>query len=139
MTLSFQDGTEPLSDLDAHDWAMAIPIGEVVEKLVELLGSTTVAVIGGVKETRAVQQWTTGREPQRPHTLRFALQIGVMISTVAQRKVVQAWFHGGNPRLDDRVPMFMLRDEPLDEVQSPLLAAARAFALSLADHAPDHP
>ena len=115
-------------DLDAHDHAMAMPIGEVVCELVGLLGATTVAVLGGVGETRAVQQWMSGREPQRPHVLRFALQIGTMISSLADRDVARAWFHGANPRLGDEAPMLLLRNRSLNEVAGPLLAAARAFA-----------
>ena len=42
------------SDFEAHDYAVGLPIRQVVRELVEILGSTTVAVIGGVKETRAV-------------------------------------------------------------------------------------
>ena len=66
------------SDLSAHQHAMSIPVGEVVKELVGILGATTVAVIGGVKETRAVQQWCEGREPQRAHVLRFALQLACL-------------------------------------------------------------
>ena len=65
----------PRTDLSAHSHAMELPIADVVSELIDLLGATTVAVIGGVRETRAVQQWTNGREPQRQHVLRFALQL----------------------------------------------------------------
>ena len=116
------------SDNEAHTHAMSLPIGAVVRELVDLLGATTVAVIGGVTETRAVQQWMTGREPQRQHVLRFALQIATMIATETDREVAQAWFHGSNPRLGDRAPMFVLRTESLAESQASLLDAARAFA-----------
>jgi hypothetical protein len=116
------------TDFEAHDYAMGLPIRAVVAELIELLGATSVAVIGGVKETRAVQQWLVDREPQRQHVLRFALQIALMLTSVADREFARAWFHGANPRLDDRIPMIVLRDIPLEEVQRPLLAAARAFA-----------
>jgi hypothetical protein len=116
------------SDIEAHEYVVGLPIGDVVGELVELLGATTVAVIGGVKETRAVQQWMIDREPQRPHVLRFALQIAVMLARRADREFARAWFHAANPRLDDRIPMILLRDLPLDDVQRPLLNAARAFA-----------
>lgn len=116
------------SDVDAHDYVVGLPIREVVGELTDLLGATTVAVIGGVKETRAVQQWMIDREPQRPYVLRFALQIAVMLARRADREFARAWFHAANPRLDDRIPMILLRDLPLDDVQRPLLNAARAFA-----------
>jgi hypothetical protein len=116
-----------LSDSGAHQHAMSVPIADVVRELVGILGATTVAVIGNVKETRAVQQWIDGREPQRAHVLRFALQLARMLSSHDNREFAGAWFHGSNPYLDDRVPMLLLRAEPLSEIQGPLLRAARAF------------
>ncbi|MBV8531845.1 MAG: DUF2384 domain-containing protein [Candidatus Eremiobacteraeota bacterium] len=108
---------------------MGLATSEVVIQLVDLLGATAVAAIGGVRETRAVQQWATGlREPQRPHVLRFALQIALMICTMRSRELARAWFHGANPALGDRVPLGLLRDQPLESVQVPIMAAARTFA-----------
>ena len=116
------------SALDAHERAMSLPIEDVVRELVEVLGATTVAVIGGVGETRAVTQWTVGRMPQRPNVLRFTLQIASMILNVHDEQIARAWFHGSNPQLGDRSPAFLLRDEPLHEVQGEIMAAARSFA-----------
>lgn len=116
------------SDLQAHADAMSLPIGDVVTRLVALLGATTVAVIGGVTETRAVTQWTEGRAPQRPNVLRFALQIATMIGGIGDTEVIRAWFAGSNPHLDDQVPMLMLRERPINDVSSSMMAAARAFA-----------
>ncbi|HTX55892.1 MAG TPA: hypothetical protein VMD47_02220 [Candidatus Acidoferrales bacterium] len=107
---------------------MALPIRQVVEELMDLLGLKTVAMIGGVGETRAVVQWTRGRLPQRPHVLRFALQVASMIIDAKDADVARAWFHGSNPYLGDRVPATVLRDESLGEVQAEIMAAARAFA-----------
>lgn len=113
---------------EAHERAMSLPIETVVSELVALLGATTVATIGGVGETRAVTQWKTGRAPQRPNVLRFALQVASMIASKKDSDVVRAWFHGSNPHLADRVPALMLRDEPLHEIQAEIMAAARRFA-----------
>ncbi len=107
---------------------MSAPIAEVVGELVAILGATTVAVVGGVKETRAVQQWCEGRTPQREHVLRFALQLARMLTSHADREFAVAWFHGSNPHIGDGVPMLLLRSAPLSEIQGPLLRAARAFA-----------
>lgn len=118
-----------LSADDAHNEAMSVPMTEVIHQLADLLGATTVAAIGGVKETRAVQHWLSGgRDPQRPHVLRFALQLALMISSLASREHARAWFQGANPLLADRVPLVLLRDEPLESIQVPMMAAARAFA-----------
>jgi hypothetical protein len=117
-----------LSAYDAHTQAMSLPISDIVRLLLDVLDATTVAVIAGVQETRAVNRWLNGREPQRPQTLRFALQLAAMIANAKDREFCKAWFHGSNPHLDDRVPMIMLRDQPLAEIQRDLLAAARVFA-----------
>ncbi len=86
-------------------------------------------MVGGVSETRAVQQWMTDREPQRPHVLRFALQVATMVAEQgADQSVVRAWFQGCNPHLNDAVPALLLRSEPLEKIQPGLLAAARLFA-----------
>lgn len=66
--------------------------------------------------------------PQRPNVLRFALQVATMILNTMDPDIVRAWFQGSNPHLGDRVPMVLLRDEPLAEVQVEMMAAARAFA-----------
>jgi hypothetical protein len=89
-----------------------------------------VAVIGGVNETRAVQQWTQDREPQRQTQLRFALQLATMICKTADTEVARAWFHGSNPHLDDKVPALMLRNEPMEQNQRKMMEAARAFAIA---------
>jgi hypothetical protein len=117
-----------MEDIASHNHAMSIGIAEVVEQLVDMLGLTTVAAIGGVGETRAVQHWIAGREPQRPNVLRFALQLATMIATTEDRSVARSWFQGSNPQLGDRIPLMLLRNEPLEEVQASLMAAARAFA-----------
>ena len=117
-----------LSDLDAHANAMSLPIATVVARLVDILGATAVAVIGDVGETRAVTQWTTGRAPQRPNVLRFALQLAMMIGADGENEIVRAWFGGSNPHLGDQVPLLMLRDMPLNDIAGPMMAAARAFA-----------
>jgi hypothetical protein len=116
------------SDLEAHDWVTGLTIHEVVRELTDILGATTVAVIGGVKEARAVQQWMEDRVPQQPHVLRFALQLAAMLTNNTDREFAKAWFHSPNPRLEDRIPMLILRDVPLEQSQGEMLRAARAFS-----------
>jgi hypothetical protein len=41
------------SDLETHDHAMSITIHEAVRELVDLLGATSVAVIGGAPQFQA--------------------------------------------------------------------------------------
>src|SRR5215469_10340078 len=105
-----EDASFPMSSAAAHNSAMSLSMPGVVADLVDLLGATSVATIGGVQETRAVHQWIAGeREPQRPHVLRFALQLATMISTVGTRDLARAWFYGANPGLDDKTPLVLLR------------------------------
>jgi len=116
------------TDIDAHSHVISMRISEVVRELVDLLGASSVAVIGGVNETRAVQQWMADRAPQRQDTLRLALQLATMIAKSGDRETANAWFQGSNPHRDDKVPLRMLRSEPLHEIQRALMEAARAFA-----------
>jgi len=125
----FQEESAPLvGDVAAHHRAMSLNVSDVVTELVDILGLSAVAAIGGVNETRAVSQWMDGREPQRAQTLRFTLQIALMIATREDRHVARAWFQGSNPLLGDRAPLLMLRNLSLDEIQGPLMKAARSFA-----------
>ena len=107
---------------------MELPIGSAVAQLADLLGATTVAAIGGVQETRAVQNWIDGERARSARArLRFALQLALMIASLATRDLARAWFHGSNPHLNDRSPVGLLRDEPLESIQVPLMVAVRAF------------
>jgi hypothetical protein len=115
-------------DIADHERAMCLDMREVVRELVGILGATDVALIAGVQETRAVQQWMSEREPQRGNVLRFALQLALMIRHRTNAKTARAWFFGSNPLLHGRVPAYLLKDKPLNEIQEPLLDAATAFA-----------
>lgn len=117
-----------LNDVEAYNHAISAPLEQVVQELIDLLGPTVVATIGGVNETRAVTQWLKGRKPQRPHVLRFGLQLARMIAEKEEMSMVRAWFQGTNPSLHDRSPALLLRNKPLEELQGPLMAAARSFA-----------
>ncbi|HTU81497.1 MAG TPA: hypothetical protein VMF61_05180 [Candidatus Acidoferrales bacterium] len=110
-----------------HGHVMSLPVAGVVRELTSLLGLTLVAAIGGVGETRAVSQWTNGRRPQRPHVLRFALQLARMLADDTGPEAARAWFLGSNPHLGDRSPVSVLRISSLEEAQHDLMVAARAF------------
>lgn len=116
------------SDVNAHEHAMQIPISQVVRELVDFIGAPTVATLADVRETRAVQQWMTGREPQNPHVLRFALQLATMLAERGDKSIAKAWFHGSNPALGGHSPLVLFRTSPLPEIQVQLLSAAQSFA-----------
>jgi hypothetical protein len=117
-----------LNDVESYNHAISAPLKQVVQELIDVLGPTVVAAIGGVNETRAVMQWLRGRKPQRPHVLRFALQLARMVALKDDVTMVRAWFQGTNPGLEDRSPALLLRNRALEEIQGPLMAAARNFA-----------
>lgn len=110
---------------------MREPLGVVVKQLRELLTPRLVAHLAGVRETRAVHQWADGtrdvKSGEVQDRLRFALQVALVLSEHDAARVVQAWFQGLNPHLDDRSPARLLREGELDEVGPLVLAAARAF------------
>jgi len=104
----------------------------LVKELRDLLGAKLVAYLGGVRETRAVRQWAEGSRAVQDKTdeyrLRLAYQVAALIAEKDSPAVVQAWFQGLNPQLEDRSPARLLREGDLDEVGPLVLSAARAFA-----------
>ena len=117
-------------DLEAYEHASRVDFPVLVKELSELLGPKLVAYIAGVRETRAVRQWSGGEREARhgvQRRLRLALQVGWLIAQHDNASVARAWFQGLNPQLDDRSAARMLREGDLDEVGPQVLSAARAF------------
>lgn len=81
---------------------------ELVAQLLDQLGAKLVAYLGSVRETRAVRQWAEGiRRPsaETVERIRLAFQAAGMIAEAGNAPtVVQAWFQGMNPQLEDRSP-----------------------------------
>ena len=117
-------------DLEAYEHASRVDFPVVVKELSELLGLKLVTYVSGVRETRAVRQWSTGERDARapiPKRLRLALQVAWLIAQHDTPSVARAWFQGLNPQLDDRSAARLLREGDLDEVGPQILSAARAF------------
>jgi len=118
--------------LHAHAQAIRLDTPALVKALRNLLGAKLVAYLGGVRETRAVRQWAEGTRKVQDKTderrLRLVYQVAALIAERDSAGVVQAWFQGLNPQLEDRSPARLLREGDLDEVGPMVLAAARAFA-----------
>ncbi|GAA4428199.1 hypothetical protein GCM10023169_29080 [Georgenia halophila] len=120
-------------DLRAYEESLRLPAPELVGRLRSLLGAKLVAYLGSVQETRAVRQWADETDPRNPSTdvlnrLRMAYRIAALLAEKDSPGVVQAWFQGMNPRLDDVAPARLLREGDLDDIGPNILAAARAFA-----------
>ena len=123
--------TPPRGDLAAYEESVRLDVPELVTGLRDLLGARLVAYVGSVKETRAVRQWAEGtRAPSNDVTarLRAAYHVAALLRARNSPAVVQAWFQGMNPRLEDVAPARLLRDADLTQVGAHVLAAARAFA-----------
>ena len=117
-------------DLEAYEHASRVEFSVLATELSELLGPKLVAYIAGVRETRAVRQWSRGEREARepiPKRLRLALQVASLIASHDDASVARAWFQGLNPQLDDRSAARLLREGDLDEVGPLILSAARAF------------
>lgn len=118
------------ADRRAHRQSVQLSDAELVYELRELLGFQLVADLGPVKETRAVRQWADGeRKPSAAtmNRLRSAFLVASILQDHHPTSIIQAWFYGLNPELDDSIPMALLRDGPLEQTGPAVLAAARAF------------
>lgn len=122
--------TPPRPDLRAHSAATRLEFPVMVKELRELLGLRLVAYIAGVRETRTVREWAEGAHVKQTDVeprLRAAFHVAAFIAEHDATSVVQAWFQGLNPQLEDRSPAQLLRDEDLRDIGPQVLAAARAF------------
>jgi hypothetical protein len=116
--------------LRAYEISIRSDIAELVGQLREILGAQLVAYLGSVSETRAVRQWAEGtRKPpaEAIRRLRLAYQVAGLLTERDHPRVVQAWFQGMNPRLEDIAPARLIREGNPDEVGPRVLAAARVF------------
>jgi hypothetical protein len=124
----------PTSEETHHKRLMHMTSPQLVRELVEMLGAPLTAMVAGVRDTRSVRQWMAAEdEGHRPRErtlarLRTALQVvEILIADRLQRDVIQAWFTGMNPLLEDRSPALVLADGA-DSEQPRVLQAARRFA-----------
>lgn len=106
---------------------------ELVQALRDILRVKLVAYIGDVQETRTVRQWADDiRRPSQAveSRLRDAYQIAETLRERGAAVVVQAWFQGMNPLLDDQAPAKVLRKNETKDSARLVLAAAKSFASS---------
>jgi hypothetical protein len=119
----------PRPDLAAHRESLRLPMTEIVNQLVAILGRKLTAYIAKVKDVRAVDRWMAGGEiyGDAEQRLRFAFQVARTLREQDTAAVVQAWMTGVNPELGDRVPLRLMREGDLNIVGAEVLRAARAF------------
>lgn len=113
----------------AYREATTLEFPKLVRQLTEILGKKLTAYIASMKDARAVDRWIAGSEAYKgvEERLRLAYRLAKMIGDQEGPRVVQAWFTGLNPELNDRVPVRLLREENVAAVSPELLGAARAF------------
>ena len=115
-------------ELAAHRTATAAPFTDVVRDLAATLGKKLTAYLAGVKDTRAIDRWIAGADHYKgaEQRLRRAYVVALTLREGDYPRVVQAWFTGLNPELDDRSPIRLLAEGTEDEARA-VLGAARAF------------
>lgn len=121
--------TPPRPDLLAYRKATSLEFSKLVKELTAILGKKLTAYIASVKDSRAIDRWISGSEPYKgvEERLRLAYRLAKVIGDQEGPRIVQAWFTGLNPELNDRVPIRLLREEEIESVGPEILGAARAF------------
>ena len=116
-------------DLDAHRKATSADFQTVVRELVGILGRKLTAYAADVKDARALDRWMQSATPQKDveRRLRLTYQIAAMLADFDPPPVVQAWFIGLNPELNDAVPITVLREGDIESDGRKVLGAAKAF------------
>ncbi len=119
----------PRPDLEAHRQAVTAAFPHVVRSLVSIIGRKQTAYIASVKDARAIDRWLENASPQKDvePRIRLAYHVASMLHQVDSAGVVQAWFVGLNPELNDAVPITLLREGNLETDGKRVLNAARAF------------
>ena len=121
--------TMPKPDLIAYRESLRLPVPQLVQQLVDILGRKLTAYIANVKDVRAVDRWIAGGTlyGNAEERLRLAYQVARMLRDYDSAAVVQAWITGINPELDDKAPLRLLRDGKPEDVAPEVLRAARTF------------
>jgi len=111
----------------AHRQAIRAPIEDVASFLQDLLGRRLVAYIAGVQDTKTVARWAHAEvgevRSKSVKRLRTAYEIAQLLTQFDSPRIVQSWFIGLNPQLDDTSPAEAIHDGRLKEA----MYAARAF------------
>jgi len=105
---------------------------EVVARLAGILGRRLTAYAGGARDVREIDRWLAGEalDAGRENRFRLTLRIAEIMLKKDAPEVVQAWFIGLNPELGDRVPLNLLREEPMEAITDDLIAATTVMLLN---------
>ena len=122
----------PKPDLAAQRESVTLALPQLVSALVDILGKKLTAYVVSAKDVRTVDRWRTGDESLKAYKdvttkLRVTYHIAKLLSEYESHRVVQSWFMGLNPELDDRSPARLLREADIESSGPEVLRAARAF------------
>ena len=99
--------------------------------LAQTIGTRFTTAGIGLADARTVRRWVEDRTEPREHEvvarLNILYRVTRAIADVYTPAVAMAFLRSANPQLDDESPLLLLREGDPDQVQRPLLAAARAF------------
>src|SRR5262245_5367719 len=111
----------------AHRAAVTATVSELATTLQDVLSRRVTAYLAGVQDGKTVTRWANGDSPIRDQDVerrvRTAYEIVTLLQMTERPEVIRAWFISLDPRLGDRLPMDVIRE---DELQS-ALHAAQAF------------
>jgi hypothetical protein len=99
----------------ADDEASRASVPEMAAYLKDLFGPGLTAVIVGVDDADRVGQWARAESIPGAETvqrLRTAYHVAWLLRQVESAQVVQSWFMGMNPYLDDQAPALMIGKDP---------------------------
>jgi hypothetical protein len=119
-------------DLAAQRESVMLALPQLVSALVDILGKKLTAYVVSAKDVRTVDRWRSGDESLKAYKgvetkLRVTYHIVKLLSEYESHRVVQSWFMGLNPELDDRSPARLLREADIESSGPDVLRAARAF------------
>ncbi|MDH6287768.1 antitoxin Xre/MbcA/ParS toxin-binding domain-containing protein [Rhodococcus opacus] len=104
----------------------------LITELRSLLGTKLVAYLAEAPDTTTVHGWVdaTSTLPDQAilNRLQVALDAARRIGTRDTPDVIQTWFQGRNPALDNQPPAQLLREANLDTVRYTIRDAATEFA-----------
>ena len=108
----------------AHREAVTAPVPELARTLTDVLSRRVTAYVAGVQDGKTITRWANGestiRDDDMERRVRVAYEIVRLLLTTERPESVRAWFISLDPRLNDRLPMDVIRE---GELQSALYAA----------------
>lgn len=113
--------------VEAHYRAVNANSTEMAVHLQAIFGQPLTALLAGIDNPKTVGRWARGQSPHPGNLarLRNAYHIATLLELGDSPQMVQSWFMGMNPLLDDRAPALVLADQP-DEAPR-VMQAARTF------------